>query len=237
MKGRAGCGDISGHAYRDWVSGESTVRYGGLAALREYDSGYRRGKTDSLFYVRALLALSVVCLVWIGFHEALHYVSCVVSGNRAYPASVLPTPSVACLHAAPLTPLWAFVYCMSPYIAAVAVMCVFCCVDGWFMRLIPYTAFFDLQYNLFATSLLGGELNGRENDVLSLMNYVQGMDSSGFYFRICGGAVAFLAGLSFFVFYYGYRSDLSDPRYRVLFALSFLFYTLFYVSGTVFLYV
>jgi len=237
MKRRRGYGDINGHAYRDWVAGESTARYGGLAALREYDAGYRQEKTDSLFYVRALLALSVVCLLWIGFHEALHYLSCVLSGNRAYLASVLPTPSVACLQAAPLTPLWAFVYCMSPYIAAVVVMCVFCCVDGWLMRLIPYTAFFDLQYNLFATSLLGGELNGRENDVLSMTGYLQGMDPSGFYPHVCGGVVAFLVGLSFFVFYYGYRGDLSDSRYRGLFIMSFLFYTLFYVSGTVFLYV
>jgi hypothetical protein len=136
-----------------------------------------------------------------------------------------------------MTPYGAFVYYMSPYIATIIVLAVFSGMQSGMLRLIPYTAFFDLQYNLFATSVLGGAVNGRENDVLSLMQHLDnGAAPAAMYHGIYGAAVAFLVGASLLVFYYGYRDDLSDTRYRGLFTASFFFYTAFYASGTFFLY-
>ena len=219
----------------DWFVGEeSSARHSSLAIIRAYDAGCGKQKIDSLYYVKALLFLSIVYLLWVGFHESLHYVSCSFPGNRAYLASVLPTPSVACIGGDTLTPYGAFIYYMAPYIAAIIVMAVFCRAQSSLMRLVPYTAFFDLQYNLLATSLLGGRLNGRENDVFSLMQHLEKSDPvTGLYNNIYALSVAFLIGLSLLVFYYGYRNDLSDPRYRGLFIAAFLFYTFFYAAGTI----
>jgi hypothetical protein len=222
----------------DWFDAEeSSVRHSSLATIREYDSGCRKQRFDSLYYVKALLFLSIVYLLWVAFHESLHYASCSFPGNRAYVASVLPTPAIACLRSNTMTPYGAFIYYMAPYIAAIMVLALFCKAGGSMMRLVPYTAFFDLQYNLMATSLLGGRLNGRENDVLSLMQHLDRADQlTGFYNALYGVSVAFLIGLSLLVFYSGYRDDLSDSRYRGLFIAAFLFYTLFYTVGTISLY-
>jgi hypothetical protein len=216
---------------------ESSPRHSGLSALREYDTGYRKQKIDSLYYVKALIVLSIVYLTWVAFHEALHYASCSLPGNSAYVAAILPTPAIACMRNGALSPYGSFIYYLSPYIAAVLVLAVFSRAQSSLLRLVPYTAFFDLQYNLLATSLVGGRLNGRENDVLSLMQQIDKTDQlSGFYNALYGSSVAFIIGLSLLVFYYGYRDDLSDQRYRGLFIAAFLFYTFFYATGTITLY-
>jgi hypothetical protein len=230
--------DMNRQANSDWFSGEeSSQRHSSLAAIREYDTSYREQKVDSLYYVKALLLLSIVYLSWVALHEALHYASCSLPGNRAYVESILPTPAIACMRDGALSPYGAFVYYMSPYIAAILVLAVFCRAQSSLLRLVPYTAFFDLQYNLLATSLIGGRLNGRENDVLSLMQELGRTDQlAGLLNTLYGVSVAFLIGLSLLVFYYGYRDDLSDSRYRRLFIAAFLFYTLFYAAGTLSLY-
>ncbi|MFZ2455002.1 MAG: hypothetical protein WAX07_00775 [Candidatus Altiarchaeia archaeon] len=230
--------DLNRQANCDWFDGEeSSIRHSSLAAIREYDLGLRKRRVDPLYYVKAMLLLSVVYLSWVAFHESLHYASCSLPGNRAYIASILPTPAIACMMGGTLSPYGAFLYYMSPYIAAIIVLAVFCRVQSSLLHLIPYTAFFDLQYNLLATSLIGGKLNGRENDVLSLMRHVGTIgQSSGLFNIFYGLSVAFLIGLSLLVFYYGYRDDLSDSRYRDLFIAAFLFYTVFYTAGTISLY-
>ena len=230
--------DLNSRPNPDWCSGEDTSpRHSSLAAVRDYDTGYRRQKADRLYYVKALLFLSMVYIAWVAFHESLHYAACAFPGNRAYVASVVPTPAIACVRGGPVTPYGAFVYYMSPYIAAVLVLALFARSGSGMTRLVPYTAFFDMQYNLLATSLLGGELNGVENDVVSLIQHTQEAGPfPGAYGWLCVVAVAFLIGLSLMVFYCGYRDDLSRSEYRGLFAASFLFYTLFYASGTILLY-
>jgi hypothetical protein len=222
----------------EWFGGEeSSVRHSSLAAIREYDAGSGKQRIDSLYYVKALLFLSIVYLLWVAFHESLHYASCSIPGNQAYVASVLPTPSIACIQGNGSTPYSSFIYYMAPYIAAIAVLALFCKAGSSMLRLIPYTAFFDLQYNLLATSLLGGKLNGRENDVLSLMQNLERSDPvTSLYNNVYAVSVAFFIGLSLMVFYYGYRDDLSDSRYRGLFIAAFLFYTFFYTAGTISLY-
>ena len=219
----------------DWSAGEEIrPRYSSLAIIRAYDAGCGKQKIDSLYYVKALLFLSIVYLIWVGFHESLHYASCSFPGNRAYLASVLPAPSVACIGGYSFTPYGAFIYYMAPYIAAIIVMAFFCRAQSSLLRLVPYTAFFDLQYNLLATSLLGGRLNGRENDVFSLMQHLEKSDPvTPLFNNIYAVSVAFIISLSLMVFYYGYRNDLSDPRYRGLFIAAFLFYTFFYAAGTI----
>jgi hypothetical protein len=230
--------DMNRQTNGDWFCGEeSSLRHSSLAAIRDYDTGYRKEKIDSLYYVKALLVLSIVYLSWVAFHEALHYASCSLPGNYAYVASILPTPAIACMRGGALGPYGAYVYYMSPYIAAIIVLAVFCRAHSSLLRLVPYTAFFDLQYNLLATSLLGGRLNDRENDVMSLMQQLNRTDPlAGLYSMLYSLSVAFLIGLSLFVFYYGYRDDLSNPRYRGLFIAAFIFYTIFYAAGTVSLY-
>jgi hypothetical protein len=230
--------ELNHQANSDWFGGEqSSVRHSSLAAIREYDAGCGKPKTDQLYYAKALLLLSAIYLLWVAIHESLHYASCSIPGNRAYVASVLPSLSIACVRGGALTPYGAFIYYMAPYIAAVLVLALFCRAHSSLLRLVPYTAFFDLQYNLLATSLVGGRLSGMENDVLSLMQQLDVNDlSTGLYNSIYGAAVAFIIGLSLLVFYYGYRDDLSDPRYRGLFIAAFLFYTLFYAAGTLSLY-
>ena len=219
----------------DWCVGEEiSARHSSLAIIRAYDAGCGKQKFDSIYYVKTLLFLSIVYLIWVGFHESLHYASCSFPGNRAYLASLLPTPTVACIGGDALTPYGAFIYYMAPYIVAIIVMAVFCRAQSSLLRLVPYTAFFDLQYNLLATSLLGGRLNGRENDVFSLMQQLEKSDPlTGLYNNLYAVSVAFLIGLSLIVFYYGYGDDLSDPRNRNLFIAVFLFYTFFYVAGTI----
>jgi len=234
----ASLAELNRESNSDWFGGEeSSVRHSSLAVIREYDAGCGKQKFDSLYYVKALLFLSIVYLLWVGFHESLHYASCSYPGNRAYVASVLPTPSVACIRGDTLTPYGAFIYYMAPYIGAIIVLALFCRACNSMLRLIPYTAFFDLQYNLLATSLFGGRLNGKENDVFSLMRHLEKSDPvTGLYNILYAVSVAFLIGLSLMVFYYGYRNDLSDPRYRRLFIAAFLFYTFFYAAGTLSLY-
>ncbi len=230
--------ELNRKANRDWLCGEeSRIRHGSLEALQEYDACYKKQKTGALYYVKALLFLSVIYLLWVAFHESMHYTLCSASGNHAYVASVLPTPAIACMRGNTLGLYGSFIYYMSPYIAALFVLALFARTERSMLRLIPYTAFFDLQYNLAATSLLGGRLNGRENDVLSLM---QNLGASTPYYRVYAGlysaAVALLIVLSLAVFYCGYRNDLSDREHRGLFIAAFLFYTVFYAAGTLFLY-
>lgn len=229
--------DLNCQQNQEWSSGVDTnTRHSSLADIRDYDAGYHRQKADRIYYVRALLFLCVVYLLWVAFHESLHYAVCAFRGS-AYVASVVPTPAIACVRDGALTPYGAFVYYMSPYIAAIGVIALFCRTADGMLRLVPYTAFFDLQYNLFATSLFGGELNGRENDALSLMQQLDRADpGSALYGFVYVSAVAFFVGTSLILFYYGYRNDLSHPRSRCMFIASFLFYTLFYTAGTLFLY-
>jgi hypothetical protein len=231
--------ELNHKANGDWLCREeSSIRHSSLATLREYDAGcYRKQKTDALFYVKALLFLSVIYLLWVAFHESLHYAFCSIHGNIAYVASVLPTPAIACMRGNTLGPCEAFIYYMSPYIAAILVLALFAGIERNMLRLIPYTAFFDLQYNLAATSLLGGKLNGRENDVLSLMQQLNKHDPFyGVYAGVDAAAVGLLISICLIVFYCGYRDDLSDPEHRRLFLVAFLFYTVFYAIGTVSLY-
>ena len=222
----------------DWLSEEDgSIRHGCLATLREYDQGYSKPRNDALYYVKALLSLSVVYLLWVAFHESLHYAFCSIPGNYAYVASVLPTPAIACMRGNTLGPYESFIYYMSPYLAAIFVMALFARTERSMLRLIPYTAFFDLQYNLAATSILGGRLNGRENDVLSLMQQLNKHNPLySLYAALDAAAVGFLISLCLIVFYYGYRNDLSNPEHRNLFIAAFLFYTFFYAAGTLSLY-
>ncbi len=216
---------------------DGSIRHSSLAALREYDQGYSKPKTDALHYVKTLLSLSVIYLLWVAFHESLHYASCSILGNTAYIMSILPTPAIACVLGNTLGPYEAFIYYMSPYLAAIFVMVLFARTERSMLRLIPYTAFFDLQYNLAATSLLGGGLNGRENDALSLMQQLNKNNPLySVYAVLDATAVGFLISLCLIVFYYGYRDDLSDPEHRNLFIAAFLFYTVFYAAGTLSLY-
>jgi len=215
--------------------------YGNYGILATYDAEYRSDVSDSrrgAFPLMQFISfLAIVYFSWILLHESLHYFSCIIPGDRASVLSMLPTPAITCDAMHSRTAVDAFLYSMSPYIAAVLVLLVFSGVRNRFVRLIPYTAFFDLQYNLFFTSLFGGRFGGRENDALSLLEQLNASSPSYPIFRpFFVLSIIFLVGSSLLVFYSGYRHDLTRSRNKRFFSVAVAFYALFYAASLAALY-
>jgi hypothetical protein len=226
--------------YNEWNDPreQQLFKRGDNNTIARYDRESRRKPKkpprDYAPLLRAFFYASVMYLLWMAIHEAVHYLSCGLVGNNARLLSVIPSPSIACDSAGLRMPSEAFIYYMSPYLAAILVMIAFSSTENRLLRLLPYAAFFNLQYNLFVTTLLDGECFGGKNDLMRLIGYAQ---SSGVDPPVMGMylySVYFLVILASVSFIFLYGRDHILPGRRRFYMPASLFYILLYaVSATV----
>ena len=216
--------------------------YADVCVLATYDAEIRTdfstSKRKAFSTAQIISAIALACFSWIFFHECMHYFSCALPGGNAYVLSVLPTPEIACDAVHLRTPAEALLYYLSPYLASILVLLAFLRINNSFLRLIPYTAFFDLQFNLFLTSAFGGRFGARENDALYLLDHLDSVSPSYPFFRLLFVlAILLLIASSLLVFYSGYRRDLALSRNRRFFSLAVAFYAVFYAASLGALYI
>ncbi len=124
---------------------------------------------------------------------------------------------------------------LAPYFVALAAMVLFSGTANNFIRLIPYTAFFDIQANLTGKLLENALFGLQGGDGLSLVARVSliapGYAFPTFFLILC------IIGFSFLIFFRYYKKDYNDSLDRqffrdalsifILYGLIDLFYTIF----------
>ncbi|MBN2251005.1 MAG: hypothetical protein JW724_02905 [Candidatus Altiarchaeota archaeon] len=231
--------DLNKDANREWYA---EFRTGSPQnSLSKFDGDYlaelHKPRKRSIPALRFLFAVAVIYFAWVLFHEFLHYFFCTLPGDKASMMSLLPTPEIICdpMHARTVSD--AFMFSMSPYIAALMALVFLSNARNRLIRLIPYTAFFDLQYNLLVTSVLGGTFGERKNDVVCLIDQLNlAHPQYGMYRQIFTMSAYLLALLAVLVFYSGYRKDYTRSRDRRFYMCVSAFYILFYAASLASLY-
>lgn len=180
-------------------------------ASRKTDS--RRG---SIAFVRTAFFVCVAYIIWLIFHEFTHYYLCLLLGKTGSLSVILPMPQVSCKSATPFSFAESFLYIMSPYLFALTLLIFASRFSDAFIKFIAYSSFFDLQYNLFLTTVLSPVLGSRRNDLYYLLIN----SGNRFEASVSVGLVLFVILLSYSVFMRGgYLDALREEKYRNAFII------------------
>jgi len=211
------------------------------SSLSEYDRGWHdealKPKSRVVSSMKPVFMAFILCIVWISFHESLHYAFCMAEDGRPRIVSLLPYPSLACDMRNKSSFSESFFYYMSPYMVAVTLLLAFSGVKNKSLRLLSYASFFDLQYNLLATTIFGGKPGSQRNDLFLLMEQLDAGDRSyGFQALVLLLCVLALLTLSLAIFYRSYARDFKGSRNRRFYSKAAGFYSCFYAMSLAALY-
>jgi hypothetical protein len=172
-----------------------------------------------------ILVLFLSGILWAFFvHEPAHYIAGTIQGKEC---SFGFPPRVDCKDFESLTAEGCFMLFMAPYLVSLAALVFFSANRNRIIRLIPYTAFFDVQGNLAIPQLEKIVLGLRGADGFLLIKRLDNI-APGYSFPALI-LILSIIGISWFIFYKKYRNDFitsKDKRFfRAAFAI-FIFYML-----------
>lgn len=213
----------------------------GHSSIARYDRESRRKPkkppADYAPLIKAFFYAAIAYFVWMGVHEASHYFSCTLLGDSAHIISLVPNPLIACFSPAGQTPTEAFIYFMAPYMTALITLIALSAAENRLLRLLSYAAFFNLQYNLLATSVLDGEYFDGKNDLVRL---IENADSAGAnnqtIVEMYLYAVYFMIILAWVLFIFLYGKDFIRTTSTRFYLPAFTFFIVLYALSTMLLY-